>query len=44
MRADATIALPMLYAALVERMDAGHRRPSVPVFDFSGEAVAVRYE
>ncbi len=42
-RADATLVFPLLYAALVERQEAGHRRPSLPVFDFSGEAVAVRY-
>ncbi|MBI2760397.1 MAG: deoxyhypusine synthase family protein [Chloroflexi bacterium] len=43
-RADATIVLPMLYAAAVERQDAGHQRPSLPVFDFSGETARVRYE
>lgn len=43
-RADATIALPMLYAAQVERLDAGHKRPTLPAFDFSGETVAVHYE
>ena len=43
-RADATIVLPMLYAAQVERQATGHRRPALPVFDFSGEGVRVRYE
>jgi deoxyhypusine synthase len=42
-RADATIVFPLLYAALVEKQEAGHRRPSLPAFDFSGESVAVRY-
>jgi deoxyhypusine synthase len=43
-RADATIILPMLYAAAVERQVAGHRRPALPAFDYSGETIAVRYE
>jgi deoxyhypusine synthase len=43
-RADATIALPLIYAAAVERLDAGHRRPALPVFDFSGDTAGVRYE
>ena len=43
-RADATIVFPMLYSALVERFEAGHRRPSLPVFDLSGEKPGVRYE
>ncbi len=42
-RADATIVFPMLYAALVERQEQGHRRPALPVFDFSGETATVRY-
>ncbi len=42
-RADATIVLPMLYAAQAERHAAGRRRPSLPVFDFSGDEVGVRY-
>jgi deoxyhypusine synthase len=43
-RADATIALPLIYAAAVERLDAGHRRPALPVFDFAGDTAGVRYE
>ena len=43
-RADATIVLPMLHAAQVERHAAGHRRPALPVFDFTGDEVRVRYE
>ena len=43
-RADATIVLPMLYAAEVERQEQGHRRPALPMFDFSGPEVRVQYE
>lgn len=42
-RGDATIILPMLYAAAVERQLAGHRRPNLPIFDYSGETIAVSY-
>ncbi|MGD9892624.1 MAG: deoxyhypusine synthase family protein [Dehalococcoidia bacterium] len=44
-RADATIVLPMLYAAQKERIAAGFRRPTVPRFTFEGGgAVAVSFE
>ena len=42
-RADATIVLPMLYAAQAERMDAGHKRAARPDFDFSGDIPTVAY-
>jgi deoxyhypusine synthase len=42
-RADATIILPLLYAAQVERWQAGHRRPTVPSFTFSEGTVKVHY-
>lgn len=35
-RADATIILPMLYAAQKERLAQGFRRPSLPRFTFEG--------
>ncbi len=41
---DTTIVLPMLYAAQAERHAAGRRRPSLPVFVFTSDAVGVRYE
>ena len=44
-RADATIILPMLYAAQMERVAAGFRRPSLPHFTFGeGRAVEVAFE
>ena len=44
-RADATIVLPMLYAAQMERIAAGFRRPAVPHFTFEGTGVVqVSYE
>lgn len=44
-RADATIVLPMLYAAQMERIAAGFRRPAIPHFTFNGTGqVEVSYE
>ena len=44
-RADATIVLPLLYAAQVERQDGGFRRPALPRFHFDeGGGVAVSFE
>jgi deoxyhypusine synthase len=43
-RADATIVLPMLYAAQKERLAQGFKRPSLPTFTFGESgAVAVEY-
>jgi deoxyhypusine synthase len=44
-RADATIVLPMLYAAQMERIAQGFRRSAVPRFEFHGGGqVTVEYE
>lgn len=43
-RADATIAFPLLCMAAFERLRGGRQRPALPRFRFEGEAVSVRLE
>jgi len=43
-RADATIAFPLLCGAAFERIQAGHRRPALPRFSFSDDETGVRFE
>ena len=42
-RADATIAFPLLCAAAFERIKAGHKRPGLPRFGFEDGQVQVSY-